>query len=187
MSASFDDAPAVRLSVESIAGASAADGSWRPWLALVAAGTAWFAVAALTQLWPDRPEGDWPYTDSFAVILGSLGAGVVVAAAAVRWLGSLRRLQRLAPWLVTLAVFVFIWELVTAKLGLLLMSSVAKQRAMPQAAQSFALTGAAVHDARSLGRSPVSTRSGGQSDTHVLPSSIDSRRMRNRLFSRGIC
>jgi hypothetical protein len=74
-SASFDDAGAVPLSVASAAGVPAL-GPWRPWLALAAASAAWFAVAALTQLWPDRPESDWPYTSTFAVILGALAPGL---------------------------------------------------------------------------------------------------------------
>jgi NitT/TauT family transport system permease protein len=117
-SASFDDASAAPLSVASAAGVPAF-APWRSWLALVAASAAWFAVAALTQLWPDRPESDWPYTSTCAVILGALGAGLAAATIAGRWLGSLPRLRHLAPWLLVLALFVLVWELVTAKLGLL--------------------------------------------------------------------
>jgi NitT/TauT family transport system permease protein len=86
---------------------------------VVAAGAAWLAVATLTQLWPDRPEGDWPYTGTFAVILAVLGAGLAVAPVAAHRLGPLRRLRHLAPWFVALALFVLVWEFVTAKLGLL--------------------------------------------------------------------
>jgi hypothetical protein len=48
-----------------------------------------------------------------------IGAALAGATIAGRWLGSLHRLQHLAPWLVLFALFVSAWEIVTAKLGLL--------------------------------------------------------------------
>jgi NitT/TauT family transport system permease protein len=117
-SASFDDTAGAQRSVASAADVPAL-APWRSWLALAAASAAWFAVAALTHLWPDRPDSDWPYTSTFAAILGALGAWLAAAVIAGRWIGSLPRLRHLAPWLLVLALFVLVWEVVTAKLGLL--------------------------------------------------------------------
>jgi NitT/TauT family transport system permease protein len=118
-SVSIEDDTAPPLPVASAVGASARGALWRPWLTLVAASAAWLAVAGLTQFWPDRPEGDWPYTGGFAIMLGAFGTALAVLAIAGRRFGSLQRLQYLAPWLLVLALFAFVWELVTAKFGLL--------------------------------------------------------------------
>jgi NitT/TauT family transport system permease protein len=85
---------------------------------LVAA-AAWLAVAVLTALWPDRPETDWPYTGDFTVICGALALALAMASfAGVRFAG-LQRVQRLTPWLIALALFIGVWEAITAKVGLL--------------------------------------------------------------------
>jgi NitT/TauT family transport system permease protein len=118
-SVSIEDATAPPLPIASAVGASAGGALWRPWLTLVAASAAWLAVAGLTQFWPDRPEGDWPYTGGFAIMLGAFGTALAVLAIAGRRFGSLQRLQYLAPWLLVLALFALVWELVTAKFGLL--------------------------------------------------------------------
>jgi NitT/TauT family transport system permease protein len=112
-STTIDRATAAPVSV----GAAAAPS--RRWITAAAASAAWLAAAALTNFWPDRAEGDWAYTGDLAAVLGVMGAALAGATMAGRWLGSLHRLQHLAPWLVLLALFVFVWEIVTAKLGLL--------------------------------------------------------------------
>jgi NitT/TauT family transport system permease protein len=91
----------------------------RPWITGATAGAALLAGAVLTKFWPDRPEGDWPYTGDLAVVLGVAGAVIAAAAIAGRWVAWPQRLHRGAPWLVVLALFVFVWEIATAKLGLL--------------------------------------------------------------------
>jgi len=83
------------------------------------AATAWFGVAALTGLWPDRPESDWAYTSDFAAVCGALAVALGLAAIAGVRFAVLQRLRRLAPWLLALALFLAAWEVVTAKLGLL--------------------------------------------------------------------
>jgi NitT/TauT family transport system permease protein len=118
-SVSIEDDIARAPPIASAVGASAGGTPWRSWLTLVAASAAWLAVAGLTQFWPDRPEGDWPYTGGFAIILGALGTALAVLAIAGRRFGSLQRLRHLAPWLLVLALFAFVWEFVTAKFGLL--------------------------------------------------------------------
>ena len=73
----------------------------------------------LTAFWSDKPEADWPYTGDLAVGCGALAVALAVAAlAGVRFAG-LHRVQRLAPWLMALALFIAAWEAVTAKFGLL--------------------------------------------------------------------
>ena len=91
----------------------------RPLVGGFIAACAWFAVALFTALWPDRPESDWAYTDDLAAIFGALA--VLIAAAVVieaRYPGR-RRLQALSPWIIALALFFTVWELITAKYGLL--------------------------------------------------------------------
>jgi NitT/TauT family transport system permease protein len=85
---------------------------------LVAA-AAWLAAALLTGLWANRPDGDWPYTGNLAFAFGVLAAAIAAAAAANRYFELFQRVRSIAPWLSVLAVFTAVWEVVTAKLGLL--------------------------------------------------------------------
>ncbi len=103
----------------SLAGGTPPAARLRSSLQGMVAGTAWFAVAAATAWWPDVPDSDWPRTEAFAVLAGAGGAAVALAAAAGRWFPMLQRVQRSAPWLTVLAVFVAVWEAASAKLGLL--------------------------------------------------------------------
>jgi NitT/TauT family transport system permease protein len=85
----------------------------------LAAATAWLAAALLAALWPDRPESDWAYTGEFAALCGVLAIALALAAIVrVRFTG-IQRVLRAAPWLVAFALFLAVWEAVTAKLGLL--------------------------------------------------------------------
>jgi NitT/TauT family transport system permease protein len=85
----------------------------------LAAAAAWLAVAALTAFWPDRPESDWPYTVDLAVICAALALAIAMASFAGARFAGLRRVQRLTPWLIALALFLGAWEAITAKFGLL--------------------------------------------------------------------
>jgi NitT/TauT family transport system permease protein len=85
----------------------------------LAAATAWFGVAALTSFWPDTPESDWAFTGKFAVLCGGLAIAFALAAIAGVRFGGMQRLRRFAPWQVALALFLAVWEAVTAKFGLL--------------------------------------------------------------------
>jgi NitT/TauT family transport system permease protein len=85
----------------------------------LAAAAAWFVVAALTAFWPDKPESDWAYTDDFAALCGAISVALALAAlVGVRFAG-LQRVQRYSPWLMALALLLAVWEVITAKLGLL--------------------------------------------------------------------
>jgi NitT/TauT family transport system permease protein len=83
------------------------------------AALAWLAVALVTAFWVDRPDGDWHYTSAPAVGFGALAAAIIVATVAGRQFSVLRDIQRIMPWLSVLAVLIGVWEMATAKLGLL--------------------------------------------------------------------
>jgi NitT/TauT family transport system permease protein len=90
----------------------------RAWILGMAA-AAWLAVAVLTAGWSDRPGTDWDYTGDLAAAFGALGAVLTFATLADLWFARLPRMQRLAPWMLALALLFGAWETVTAKLGLL--------------------------------------------------------------------
>jgi NitT/TauT family transport system permease protein len=89
------------------------------WRGELLAAAAWVAVALLTVLWVDRPDGDWNYTGALAVGFGVLAAAIIVVTVAGLYFSALRDIQRITPWLAVLALLIGIWEVVTAKLGLL--------------------------------------------------------------------
>jgi NitT/TauT family transport system permease protein len=100
-------------------GAAVASGLPRLAAGGLAAGAAWLAVAALTGLWPDRPDSDFARTHDLALLIAVLAGLLAVFAVAGRWLGAAHRLRPAAPWLLVLALLTAAWESVTAKLGLL--------------------------------------------------------------------
>jgi NitT/TauT family transport system permease protein len=89
-----------------------------PWIVGMAA-AAWLGVALLTARWPDQPGTDWDYTGDLATAFAAVGVVLVAAGFADLWFACLPRTQRLAPWMLALALLLGAWEAVTAKLGLL--------------------------------------------------------------------
>jgi len=87
----------------------------RAWI-LGTASAAWLGVAVLTAVWSDQPGTDWDYTGDLASAFAALGAMLAFATLADLWFACLPRMQRLAPWMVVLALFLGAWETVTAKL-----------------------------------------------------------------------
>lgn len=86
---------------------------WRPGLA---AALAWAATAVVTVALPDVVP--WGAADLFAVLTGLGAAALAASALLVPRLG--RRGATLAhcgPWLVAIGVWLFLWELTTAKFG----------------------------------------------------------------------
>ncbi|MGY4284251.1 NitT/TauT family transport system permease protein [Bradyrhizobium sp. LM2.7] len=73
----------------------------------------------LTAVWSDQPGTDWDYAGDLAVAFGALGAVLAFTTLADLWFACLPRVQRLAPWMLALAMLFGAWETVTAKLGLL--------------------------------------------------------------------
>src|SRR6516164_1830110 len=89
----------------------------RSLIGTLAVAVAWLAVGFLTAFWPDKPESDWAYTGDFAVLCAAVALALALAAiAGVRFAG-VRRVWRGAPWLAALALFIAVWEAITAKLG----------------------------------------------------------------------
>jgi NitT/TauT family transport system permease protein len=76
-------------------------------------------------VWPNKPAGftEWAYTAEFAAgaaAVALLLAALVLAPRAARPLAALReRLRPAGPWLVALAAGLALWEVLTAKLGVL--------------------------------------------------------------------
>lgn len=94
--------------------------SW--WLQGVAAALAWVALGALTWWWPNKVIGfsDWAYTQEFGWLCVLLGAALLVPALLAPQLARLQaRLRPLGPWLLALPAALALWEVLTAKLGVL--------------------------------------------------------------------
>jgi len=89
----------------------------RPALLLAVAGLAWLGVGSLTLVCPDAQDLD--RTTLLGALLLAFGAIQLTAYAGGWLLASLAGLGRFAPWLVVLAVWIAVWEIVTAKLDLL--------------------------------------------------------------------
>lgn len=98
--------------------------SWRTalWRSGLLAALAWLALGALVLAWPNREVGfsDWAYTDEFgyaavtvAALLALLAVAGAPAAPAVQWL------RPAGQWLVALPLLLTLWEVLTAKLGVL--------------------------------------------------------------------
>jgi len=86
------------------------------WTGGLVAGALWLAAASVTRFWPDQV--DWERTDLLSLF--EAGLGVVLLAAASPGLGRLTaRARPIGPWLAVLPVLLSLWEIVTAKLGLL--------------------------------------------------------------------
>lgn len=87
------------------------------WRQGVVAALAWALLGALTWLWPNKPIGfsDWAYTTEFAVL--SLAIAVALALVALR--GWLPRLHAAGAWLIAAPLLLGLWQLLTAKLGVL--------------------------------------------------------------------
>ncbi len=86
--------------------------------ALFAASLAWLAFG-LSCLWRED-VGDWSRTQEVAIAALVIAGAVALAAVAAFWSRRVAdTVQRRAPWLVLLGVWFAVWEVLTAKLGLL--------------------------------------------------------------------
>ena len=84
----------------------------------VVAALAWAAAAILTVLWPD--EDAWDHTTNLAILFTVIAALLIALVTAEPFAPRLSaRLRHLGPWLIALAVLSTLWQVVTAKLGLL--------------------------------------------------------------------
>lgn len=92
---------------------------WRQaWGQGIAATLAWAGAAALTVIWPDMDP--WDRTPALAHLLGSIAILVAIAVVAERFVHSISaRLRHVGPWLIALPILITLWQVITAKLGLL--------------------------------------------------------------------
>ncbi|MBX8499353.1 ABC transporter permease [Pseudomonas lijiangensis] len=80
---------------------------------------AWILVAALTLYLPNATR-KWPMTEGLANLCLAIALLILLAGIAGRWSDSLaRRAQAAGPWLIALPALLGIWEVLTAKSGLL--------------------------------------------------------------------
>lgn len=93
--------------------------TYRAWIGGSAAAVAWLGVALLTAFWPDAPDSDWEYTGHLAIVFAAVGTGLAFATFAGLRFAAWQRAQCAAPWLLALAALLGVWQVVTAKLGLL--------------------------------------------------------------------
>ncbi|WP_398482085.1 ABC transporter permease [Tardiphaga sp.] len=91
-------------------------GRLRPTWSGVGAGLAWLAFGYASLHWPDI--GDWSRTEAVAYVAFAVAALILVATTAHAALGKFGEgVQKRAPWLLALGVFLTLWELATAKFG----------------------------------------------------------------------
>jgi len=92
------------------------------WRQGVAAGLVWAGLAGLTGLWPNKEIGfsDWAYTQEFAWLC-ALAALLLLTLALLA--GNFDRtvawLRPAGPWLIALPAALALWQVLTAKLGVL--------------------------------------------------------------------
>ncbi len=107
---------------------------------LLLASVAWWGLAALMIIWPDKPVGFAPprfvsETHQLFIILAAVLSIIILLGRLPLPLGRLLlpSLQRSARWLLVLALLIALWETVTAKLALLPAPFFAPPRALVEA------------------------------------------------------
>lgn len=101
---------------------SARSGGVKLWRQGLVAGAAWLGLAAITVLWPDKEIGfsEWAYTREFAIVAVGVAAILFVAALAADRLGAVySRLRPAGAWIIAGAALLALWQILTAKLGVL--------------------------------------------------------------------
>jgi NitT/TauT family transport system permease protein len=100
------------------AGSAASEHRIAVWGAGVLAGLAWLAAAATTAQWRDVMP--WDRTPLLATLEAVAGGMLILIAVAGPQLNLVtEKLRALGPWLAALPAMLTVWEVVTAKLGLL--------------------------------------------------------------------
>ncbi|MFT4191865.1 MAG: ABC transporter permease subunit [Comamonas sp.] len=92
------------------------------WRTGVLAALAWFALGALTLAWPNVVVGfsDWAYTNEFGIAALVIGAVVLLLALLGPRVGAATRgVRHAGAWLVAAPLLLALWEILTAKLGVL--------------------------------------------------------------------
>ncbi|WP_326540981.1 ABC transporter permease [Pseudorhodoferax sp.] len=94
-------------------------GIWRTGLVAV---LAWASLGVLTLAWPNKPIGfsDWAFTEEFGIAALVLALPLLVVALLGARAGQVgRRLRPAGQWLIAAPLLLALWEVATAKLGLL--------------------------------------------------------------------
>ena len=92
------------------------------WRTGVAAAGAWLALGALTLYWPNKEVGfsDWTFTTELGIAAAVVGVLLLAFALLGAHAGQVGRTLRPAgQWLIAAPVLLSLWEVATAKLGLL--------------------------------------------------------------------
>lgn len=92
------------------------------WRGGLLAAAVWLALGTLVLQWPNKSVGfsDWAYTDEFGYAAVTVAAVLVLLSAGGTWTARVTHLLRPAgQWLVALPLLLTVWEILTAKLGLL--------------------------------------------------------------------
>jgi NitT/TauT family transport system permease protein len=88
------------------------------WVGGLVSALAWLAAAFLTSSWPDARE--WDRTGELAGLMTVIGASIVLVVGIDRLIAPVpARLRDKAPWLLVVAIFLTLWQVVTAKLDTL--------------------------------------------------------------------
>lgn len=100
----------------------ALDGKAAVWRTGLAAAATWLALGLLTLRWPNKPVGfsDWAYTDEFGyatLVVAMLLAGLSVGGNLTSRIVYL--LRPAGQWLIAAPLLFGVWEVLTAKLGVL--------------------------------------------------------------------
>ncbi|MEN5031871.1 ABC transporter permease subunit [Pseudomonas sp. Ps21-P2] len=91
----------------------------RFWLHGVVAAAVWLAAALLIVYLPNATRL-WPMTQGLANLCLIMSGLILLAVTAARWSPRIAaRTQTLGPWLIALPILLTIWELLTAKFGVL--------------------------------------------------------------------
>lgn len=111
-------AAASRVPLPAQAQSAAGRSAGRALLLALLAGAPWILLASVTLAWPD--VGDWGRGPELA--MGALGLGALLIAGgllALRFERLALRLAMVSPWAIALGLFLSIWQILTAKTGLL--------------------------------------------------------------------
>jgi len=89
------------------------------WRTGILASVAWVIAASITFYWPNLSRA-FPYTQTWAVLQAAIGGLLLVLSITYNaWKNGGQRLQKSGQWLIALPILFSVWELLTAKLGVL--------------------------------------------------------------------
>jgi NitT/TauT family transport system permease protein len=106
-------------SADVLTAAAATRGAFKVWRQGAVAVTVWVAVALLISYWPNATRV-WPMTQGLANLCLAVAALIGLLGIVGRWSVKIAtRIRAAGAWLIALPILLAIWEVLTAKLGLL--------------------------------------------------------------------